>query len=217
MQKKFLENSLSMTIEEWLRYYQRYIIFNQTYKGLQIKKNPLDLIIYEEILWKIKPTIIIEIGSSQGGSALWFRDRTQIMNLNTKIITIDLNDKASKNLRNFKSKNLICIIGNCNSSEILSKLKDYIFKNDIVLVIEDSSHTFENTFKVLENYKNIVTVDSYFIIEDGICDILNIGPLPGPMKAIEKWIINNPNYIIDRTLEKHIVTYNPKGFLKRVV
>lgn len=211
-----MECNLSMTIEEWLIYHQRHVIFNQKYKGLKMIKNPFDLITYEEILWEIKPTIVIEIGSSQGGFALWLKDRTQIMRLNTKIVTIDLSGNANRNLNSFKSDNLMCIVGDCNSSDILSKLKNCISKNDVVLIIEDSSHTFENTFRVLENYKKIVTVGSYIIVEDGICDVLNIGPSPGPMKAIEKWINDNKNYMIDRTREKYIMTYNPKGFLKRI-
>lgn len=212
-----MENNLSMTMEKWIRYHQS-IIFKQEYKGLQMIKNPLDLTVYEEILWRIKPTVIIEIGSKQGGFTLWLKDHAQIMKLNAKIISIDLTTNARQNLDVMKDigNNLICLVGNCNSPEILSELKRYILKNDIVLAIEDSSHTFDNTLRVLENYKEIVTVGSYLIVEDGICDVLNIRPVPGPMKAIEKWILNNPNYVIERGWEKYIVTYNPKGYLKRL-
>lgn len=99
---------------------------------------------------------------------------------------------------------------------IIDKVKSYIKPKDKVLVIEDSAHTYENTLKVLNNYKNFVSVESYLVIEDDICDVLHISSEPGPMKAVEKWIKTNDNFIIDRTKERYIMTYNPKGYLIRI-
>jgi cephalosporin hydroxylase len=216
MDKKFLEDSLAMTVKEWLYYHQNNLHFNQKYRGLNMIKNPFDLVVYEEILWELKPTVIIEIGNAFGGFSLWLSDRMKIIGVNGKFITIDLNSAGDTNLQDFKSDKFISIIGNCNDSEIVNKVKTHIKKDDVVLIVEDSAHTFENTLQVLENYKEIVTIGSYFIIEDGICDLLDLGIKPGPMSAVEKWIGNNPNFEIDRNREKYIMTYNPKGYLKRL-
>ena len=179
-------------------------------------KNPFDLISYEEILWEIKPDIIIEIGSAHGGFALWLADRMKNINLHAKIVSVDLEDNAKKNLAAFKLKNIVCLVGDCNSQRIVDDIKSIIKPKDSVLLIEDSSHTYSNTLAVLNNYKEIVSIHSYLIIEDGICDVLHIGDIPGPMKAVEDWIEKNPNYQIDREQEKYIMTYNPKGYLKRI-
>ena len=181
-------------------------------------KNPFDLIIYEEILWELKPTVIIEIGNAFGGFTLWLQDRMRMICDNkVKVITIDLESVGHNNFKNTDSESVVSIVGNCNSDKVINNVKNNISKDDIVLIIEDSSHTFENTLQVLENYKDIVSVGSYLIVEDGICDILKLGISPGPMKAVEKWINTNESmYKIDRNREKYIMTYNPKGYLKRI-
>ena len=179
-------------------------------------KNPFDLIVYEEMLWELKPTVIIEIGNAFGGFSLWLYDRMKLIGIDGKFITIDLASSADISLSRFKSDRFISIVGDCNNPMTVDIVKSYIGQGDTVLIIEDSAHTFDNTFKALENYKDIVTVGSYFIIEDGICDLLDLGIKPGPMSAVERWISGNPNYKIDRDRERYIITYNPKGYLKRI-
>lgn len=217
MEKHYLEDSLSMNIEKWLYYHQNNIHFNMKYRGLNMIKNPFDLVVYEELFWEIKPTVVIEIGNRHGGFSLWLRDRMKLVGIEGKIITIDIEPLADGNFSQYKSDKFISIVGDCNSEKTISEVKKHINRDDIVMIIEDSSHTFDNTFKALENYKDIVTVGSYLIIEDGICDIIDLGVNPGPMKAVEKWIkTNNENFEIDREKERYIMTYNPKGYIKRL-
>lgn len=217
MNKPNMEDSLSMSVKEWLYYHQNNVHFNQKYRGLNMIKNPFDLVIYEELFWEIRPTVVIEIGNRYGGFSLWLKDRMKLVGIDGKIITIDIESLADGNFNEFKSDKFISIIGDCNSEDTVAKVKSYISKDDVVMIIEDSSHTFDNTFRALEKYKDIVTVGSYLIIEDGICDIIDLGVNPGPMKAVEEWIkANNENFEIDRSRERYIMTYNPKGYLKRL-
>jgi cephalosporin hydroxylase len=215
-ENKYLEENMLMTLREWLLYHQNNLHFNQKYRGIQMIKNPFDMIIYEELMFEIRPSIIIEIGTSQGGFSLWLADRMKMISQKGRIITMDLNDIGKKNLEKFDHKNIIPFVGDCNSPEIIRSVCNLITKDDIVMIIEDSSHTFENTKKTLENYKDLVSVGSYFVIEDGICDLLDLGISPGPMKAVESWILENTDYEIDRSKEKYILTYNPKGYLRRI-
>jgi cephalosporin hydroxylase len=216
MEKKYLEDNLSMPLGEWLKYHQENIHFAQKYRGLQMIKNPFDLVVYEELIDEIKPDIIIELGNSEGGFSLWLADRIKNFFGKGKIITVDLEDKGKENIGKFNYNNIIAIVGDCNSDSVIEEIREKISENERVMIIEDSAHTFEHTLKVLENYKNIVTAGSYFIVEDGICDLLELGIKPGPMKVAEDWIIKNANFEIDRSREKYIMTYNPKGYLKRV-
>jgi len=86
-----------------------------------------------------------------------------------------------------------------------------------VLVIEDSSHTYDNTLRVLQLYSSLIPVGGYLIVEDGICyHGLDLGPKPGPYEAIESFVEENPNFEIDRSQESFLVTWNPKGYLKRL-
>jgi cephalosporin hydroxylase len=86
-----------------------------------------------------------------------------------------------------------------------------------VLIIEDSSHEYENTLNVLNTYAPLIPLGGYFIVEDGICyHGLDIGPKPGPYEAIETFVSKNKNFEIDIAKESFILTWNPKGFLKRI-
>lgn len=217
MEKKTLENSLDLTIGEWLYYHQENLHFKQKYRDLKMKKNPFDLVIYEEIIWEIKPNVIVEIGSAFGGFTLWLLDRMRIARIkDPRVITIDLTEIGNSNLKASKEERVTSLVGDCNSDEVIKKVKEQISKKDKVMIIEDSSHTYENTLSVLDNYKEFVSKGSYFVIEDGICDVLDLPISPGPMKAVESWIKKNPQYEIDRERERYIMTYNPKGYLKRI-
>jgi cephalosporin hydroxylase len=85
------------------------------------------------------------------------------------------------------------------------------------MVIEDSSHTYDHTLNVLRTYAPLVQIGDYFIVEDGICHHgLEVGPHPGPMEAIETFIAENSHFEIDRQREAFVITWNPKGYLRRV-
>ena len=95
-------------------------------------------------------------------------------------------------------------------------IKDMIKPEERVLVIEDSAHTLETTYRVLELYNDLVRVGDHLIVEDTVCyHGLNVGHLPGAYEAVELFLDKNPNWEADRTKEKFIMTWNPKGFLKR--
>ena len=85
-----------------------------------------------------------------------------------------------------------------------------------VLVIEDSSHTYENTLNMLRLYSKFIKLGDYFIVEDSICHHgLSVGPNPGPYEAIETFIRECEGFEIDRDKESFLITWNPKGYLKR--
>ena len=103
---------------------------------------------------------------------------------------------------------LICFIEGdaCGNFNTVAKC---IGQNAMVLIIEDSSHTYENTPNVLRLYSPLVTVGSYFIVEDGICrHRLEMGPDPGSYEAINTFINENTDFEIDRSKESFLITCN---------
>ncbi|MBU0686200.1 MAG: cephalosporin hydroxylase family protein [Candidatus Thermoplasmatota archaeon] len=180
--------------------------------GKKAKKFPMDTWIYQEIIHDIKPDAIIEIGNLSGGSTLFLANMLDLLN-NGKVIGIDIDHSEI----DFKHPRITWITGDANSAGILSKVDALIRDCRNVLVIEDSSHTYENTLNVLRNYNRFVTVDSYFIVEDGICkyDFVD-GPKPGPYDAVHDFLRENTSFEVDRTKEKFVLTYNPSGYLKKV-
>ena len=80
LRREFYQRKFSMSLREWLIYHQKEIVFHQvTWMGKKILKNPLDAWIYQEIIYEVQPDVIVEIGSSHGGSTKYFADLLDIL------------------------------------------------------------------------------------------------------------------------------------------
>lgn len=188
--------------------------FKTTYFGIEAVKCPLDFWIYQELIYDVKPAVIIEIGNRHGGTTLALAHLLDNLKNGGRVIGLDVNHgnipPAVKN-----HPKITLITGDACQS--FQKVKALIKQNDKVLIIEDSSHTYENTLNVLKTFGPLVTKESWFIVEDGICRHgLNVGPNPGPYEAIEAFVQENDNFKIDRSKERFVITWNPKGYLKKL-
>lgn len=104
----------------------------------------------------------------------------------------------------------------CDACQCFGSVEQLISKEERTLVIEDSSHTYDNTLNVLRLYSRLIKPGDYFIVEDSICHHgLTVGPRPGPYEAIEAFLNENSDFEIDRSREHFFITWNPKGYLKR--
>lgn len=192
--------------------------FNKTWGdtfwlGAVTKKCPLDLWVYQEIIYNLKPDVIIECGTAFGGSAFYLATICDLVN-NGKVVTIDV--KKTKGLP--QHKRIKYLVGSTTSSEIFEKVKSMVGKNDKVVVILDSAHTKQHVLNELKMYYPLVTKGSYLIVEDTQLNGHPVSPNfgPGPMEAVQEFLKWNKNFIIDKYKEKFYMTFNPKGYLKRV-
>ena len=186
--------------------------YNITYKGVPCLKCPNDYVIYQMILNEIRPDLIIEIGTNLGGSALYMADLLDSIG-NGIIHTIDIYDRSELAA---KQHARIQFFHNGWEEYNLSLATNY----ENVLVIEDSSHHYENTFRVIEKFAPIVTKDSYLIVEDGIIDELEFSEEfgGGPVKAIKEFLLLHPEFIIEEKWTNMFgenATFNTMGYLKK--
>ncbi len=213
---KDYRGKLKMNLAQWLINHQKNIVFKKSYwMGVKAYKNPLDTWIYQEIIYEIKPDIIIEIGSAQGGSTLYFAHLLDIMGKG-KVISIDMN----RTEYNVKHNRIIEITGDSFAPETIEKVSS-LCRGKTVLAVHDGDHTKEGVLKDLNAYSGLISKGSYFIIEDGIIDLFRPGDglgtyWDGPLAAVEAFIKYNTDFIVDKDRERYIMTYNPKGFLKRI-
>lgn len=188
--------------------------FNVTYRNIRMIKSPFDYVLYQMILTTVQPDLVIEIGTNHGGTTLYLAD---IMNILGKgyIHTIDIDEypiddkiKSHQRIRRYLGGYENYDLNNCEN-----------FKN--ILVIDDGSHFYEDTKKILEKFKNLVGINSYFIIEDG--SLIHVGLENeyngGPLKAIEEFLPLNDNFLVDRHWCDFFgknTTFNTNGYLKRI-
>jgi cephalosporin hydroxylase len=202
-------------IKDWFIYHQKQIVFNRvSWFGVTIYKNPFDLWIYQEIIFNSKPDIIIEIGSAHGGSTLYLANILDLLGRG-QVISLDI----ERSNYSIKHKRIIDITGDCLSQAIVDNVFE-LCKNKTVMIIHDGDHHFEHVLKCLKLYSPLVSINNYFIVEDGVIDLFyandGIGGHEGPLKATVHFIESNSNFIFDSSCERYQITYNPKGFLKRI-
>lgn len=209
---RFMEDSLDLPLRDILPLIQDRIMNQTTYFGVKAWKSPLDSWIYQEMIFETKPDVIVEIGNAFGGGTLALAHLCDLLGKG-KVIGVDLT-QAEIPERVKRHPRITFIEGDaCRCFEKVAKL---IPADARVLVIEDSSHTYENTLNVLRTYSCLTQEGDYFIVEDSICRHgLSVGPDPGPYEAIEAFVKENGDFEIDRQKESFLITWNPKGFLRR--
>lgn len=185
---------------------------NTSWFGVPLLKCPLDLWIYQEIVFEQKPDIIIECGTNEGGSALFFSSLCDLIS-NGRILTIDIEEKEKRP----KHNRITYLTGSSTSEEIVEKVRNFIGQNERVMVILDSDHSMKHVLNELRIYSEFVTPGSYLIVEDSN---INGHPVyykhgPGPMEALEVFLNENKSFSADESREKFHLSFNPSGYLKR--
>ena len=144
---KFLEQNLKTRIKFFLNKIQKETL-KSTYFGVPAIKSPMDFWVYMEIIYEIKPDFLIEIGNNYGGSTLAFAHMFDNMGRG-RVIGVDTNhDKIPQIVRGHPRITLLT----GDACSLLPDVKKFITANDTVLIVEDSSHTYENTLNVLRAY-----------------------------------------------------------------
>jgi cephalosporin hydroxylase len=209
----YMEECLDWRLSNVLPLIQQRIMDGSKYHGIPTLKSPLDFWIYQEILWETRPEFIIEIGNYYGGSALALAHACDALG-SGRIIGIDtIHERIDPVAR--AHPRITLLTGDAYA--MYPAVEGILRGTSKVMVIEDSAHTYENTLSVLKTYSPLVGPGMYFIVEDGICHHgLEVGPSPGPYEAIETFVGTNRNFVVDRTKEAYCVTWNPKGYLRRV-
>lgn len=189
------------------------------YKGRRFCKNPFDVVLYMRLIEKLKPLTIIEIGTSEGGSAIWFDDICQAQGLPTQILTFDISPPDGLTTERIQSRQL-------DSMEPEAWLEADMFRAlpHPWLIIEDSAHTYDSVLAMLRYFDQHVQPGDYVVVEDGV-----VADLPGehyeayddgPNRAVAQFLEEvGARYRIDEALCDyfgHNVTYCPNAWLRVV-
>ena len=185
-----------------------------TYRGIKAIKCPFDYVMYQMLIWDLKPDLILEIGTNKGGTALYFADLLDLIGKG-EIHTIDIEKDQSDPI--LKTHPRIKTFVEGYQGYDLSLAKGF----NTILVIEDGSHTYEDTIAAVKKFAPLVSLQSYLIVEDGIIDELKLTKKynGGPLKAIDEFLAGNDAFIIDQKWCNMFginATFNVDGFLKRI-
>lgn len=193
-------------------YYYSFVWYNKVHwLGGRLIKLPLDCWVYQEIIWETRPDFIIETGTFEGGSSLFLASICDLIGQG-RVLTIDVQQCELIHPRVTK------IIGSSVAEDVLEEIRQVIGERT-AMVILDSNHSKDHVLKELTLYADLVSPGSYLIVED---TLINKHPWfepdvdGGPMAAINEFLRNRSDFVIDPTREKFSATWNRKGYLKRV-
>ena len=201
--------------------------------GRPIIQYPQDLVAVQEIIWDVKPDLIIEIGVAHGGSAVFF---ASLLELNAQCggskdaevwcAEIDLRAHNREALVAHPMYPRLKIFdGSSVDATIAAAIAQKAAKREPVLVILDSNHTHEHVLGELKLYASLVSVGSYCVVFDTVIEDLDgvefvdrpWGKGNNLKTAVAEFLKTNSNFVVDNIIdEKLLISFAPSGYLKRV-
>ena len=183
--------------------------------GQPIWQNVLDLWTIQETISLVRPTLLIECGTSRGGSSLFFANLFDLLG-HGQVVTVDI-----KRLHNLSHPRITYLIGKSTSREVLDVIEMKAAAcTGPVMVILDSDHSRYHVRRELECYAPLVTPGSYCLVQDGMIDrIFRFRKLrPGPLPAINDFLKAHSEFEVDsEKSERFLITHHPKGWLRRKI
>lgn len=202
--------------------------YNFSWMGRPIIQYPQDIIAMQEIIWNVKPDLIIETGIAHGGSLIFYASMLELLGGDGKVLGIDI-DIREHNRREIEKhpmfKRITMIEGSSVDKTVVETVRKYAQGKKRVLVCLDSLHTHDHVLQELEAYSSLVTIGSYCVVFDTIVEDLPDefsadrpwGKGNNPKTAIWEFLKQNDRFVIDKKIEnKLLITVAPNGYLKCV-
>lgn len=196
-------------------YYRRWLAggdtMNLSWFGHLTYKCPLDLWIYQELLQRTRPDVVIETGTWFGGSALYMAMIFDLIG-HGRVITIDVEPKPGRPVH----PRINYVTASSTDPATILRVGDEVGAQRAMVVL-DSDHRAAHVSAEIAAYSAFVHVGDYLIVEDtnvnGHPSYPDFGP--GPWEAVEEFLANNDEFAVDERCERFLMTLNPNGYLKR--
>ena len=202
--------------------------YHFSWLGRPIIQFPQDIIAVQEIMWKIKPDLIIETGIARGGSLILSASILELIGKGRVIgIDIDIHKENRRKIEHHPlAKRIILIEGSSIDQSVVKKVHKIAKGKKRIMVMLDSNHTHEHVLKELQSYSELVTKGSYLIVFDTIIDDITKkiqkklvkgkwSSGNSPKSAVVEFLNQTKRFVVDKEIEnKLLITVAPHGYLK---
>src|SRR5665213_3152619 len=146
--------------------------YNFTWMGRPIIQYPQDMMAMQELIWEIKPDLIIETGIAHGGSIIYYSSLLELIGKGEVLgIDIDIREHNKKKIEEHPMyKRIHMLEGSSITGEMVSRVKPFAEGKQSVMVCLDSNHTHEHVLAELNLYAPFVTPGSYIVVFDTIVE-----------------------------------------------
>jgi cephalosporin hydroxylase len=186
------------------------------------------MIAMQEIIWNIKPDLIIETGIAHGGSLIYYASLLELIGKG-EVLGVDIDIRSHNRLEIEKhpmSKRIKMIEGSSIEIETITRVNDFAKDKEKIIVCLDSNHTHEHVLKELEHYSRFVTAGSYMVVFDTIVEYLPEGYFSqqrpwgvgnNPKTAVDTFLETNKSFVVDNLIDnKLMISVAPGGYLRRI-
>lgn len=217
--------------------------YNYFALGCPIIQYPQDMIAIQELIWEVKPDLIIETGIAHGGSVIMSASALALLDIceaiknkqkfdpnksNRKVIGIDI-DIRKHNRSAIENHPMVSRIelleGSSIDPKIIEKVKSISKNYKKILVCLDSNHTHNHVLLELNAYAPLTSINSYCVVFDTIIEDMPKGTFEdkawdigdNPKTAVREYLKNHPEFEIDKNIDnKLMISVAPEGYLKKV-
>jgi cephalosporin hydroxylase len=221
----YSEDGYRVLSQLWTRSnWQNRLSYEVAWLGIPIIQLPEDMVAMQELIWKIRPDVIVESGVAHGGALVLYASLLELIGRG-RVIGVDIEIRKYNRLAieaHPMSHRIHLIEGDSLADETVAEVRSHIRPGDRVLVALDSNHTRDHVLGELERYAPLVTPNSYLVVFDGVMALVEDAPSAGtswgednPLEAVGEFLEGNDDFEVDRSFERLAVTYCPGGFLRR--
>lgn len=189
-------------------------IWEQTkWMGYPVLKTPADLWNYQEILHEVKPDLVIETGTFASGTTLFLAHIMDIIGKGA-IVSIDIKELSLR----ARHPRISYLTGSSADPKVAEAAAEHRGAGTVCMVILDADHSKEHVAHEMALFSPLVSVGSYMIVEDSNVNGHPVYPSfgPGPFEAIEEFLAKDPSFEPDKSREKFLVSWNPRGYLRKI-
>ncbi|MFC5469728.1 cephalosporin hydroxylase family protein [Cohnella suwonensis] len=199
--------------------------YNFSWMGRPIIQFPQDIIAMQEIIWDIKPDLIVETGVAHGGSIIFYASMLELIG-HGNVIGIDIDIREHNRIEIEKHpmfKRIQLIEGSSTDETLFHEITESAMGAGKVLVVLDSNHTHDHVLRELELYSTLVNSGSYLVVMDTVVDDMPSelhkerpwNRNSNPKTAVQSFLRSNDRFVIDETIHnKLLITVAPDGYLK---
>jgi cephalosporin hydroxylase len=202
-------------------------VYHFTWLGRPIIQYPQDIIAMQEIIWEVKPDLIIETGIAHGGSIIFSASMMELLGGNGHVLGIDIDIRQHNRIEIEKHpmfKRITMFEGSSIDPEMGKRVYEFAKSYKTIMVCLDSNHTHAHVLEELKLYAPLVTKGSYCVVFDTVIEDLPAGSFPdrpwdkgnNPKTAVWEFLKTPSEFEIDKFIEnKLLITAAPDGYLRK--
>lgn len=228
------DQELQVTSSRWITLAnQKKYSYHYSWMGRPIIQYPQDIMAMQELIWEVKPDLIIETGIAHGGSLIFSASMLALLEIcgeieKGEVLGIDIDIRAHNKEAieaHPMSKKITMFQGSSIDDDMIKKVHDFAKKGKRILVCLDSNHTHAHVLAELQAYASLVSVGSYCVVFDTVVEDLPNemwddrpwGKGDNPKTAVWEFLKTHDDFMIDEQMDnKLLISVAPSGYLKRV-